>query len=271
MKAPRRRLGSLRLAVGLTLALGAVGCVKSGPKGDPERMSESELDIAADLWWREGQPREALKHALRAAELDKKNADAAHLVSLIYLNFCQISRIDECRLDEAERFAEHAIKVKKDYEEAKNTLAVIYIHQERYDDAILLLTPITENILYPTPEIAWGNLGWAQLEKGDLDAAVLSLKRAVAAQPLFCVGSYRLGVAYHRAGKLESARDSLDRALETDAVGCSSMQDAFLERARVHLALGELELTRADLDRCVGLEKTNEAGRTCNKLLTSLQ
>jgi Tfp pilus assembly protein PilF len=234
-------------------------------------MSEAEFDVAADLWWRQNQPREALKHALEASKLDTDNADAAHLVSLVYLNFCQISRIDECRLDEAEKYARRALRAKKDYLEAKNTLAVILIHQKRYDEALALLLPITEDILYPTPEIAWGNAGWAYLEKGDLERAIPALRRAVAAQPLFCVGNYRLGVAYRRAGQLDSARDALDRALETDAPGCGQLQDAFHERAQVHLALGEVELTRADLDRCIGLDKSNQAGRACNELLGTLQ
>lgn len=244
---------------------------KPKPPGDPVRMSESELDVAADLWWRQNQPRDALAHALKATELDPSNADAAHLVSLIYLNFCQFSRIDECRLPEAERFARAAIHARKGYVEAQNTLAVILVHEKRYDEAIELLIPITEDILYATPEIAWGNLGWAYLEKGDLDRAVPALRRAVAAQPLFCVGNYRLGVAYHQTRQLPQALAALDRALETDAPGCGSLQDAYLERARVHLALGELELTRADLDRCLGLSKSNQAGATCRQLLSSLQ
>ncbi|HSC87694.1 MAG TPA: tetratricopeptide repeat protein [Polyangiaceae bacterium] len=275
-----RRDRSFSLARPLRLLLGApllasllTGCglFGSSTPGDPTRMSEAEFDVAADLWWRQHDPREALKHALRAAELDTDNADAAHLVSLIYLDFCQNSQIDECRLGEAETYAKRAITAKRDYIEAQNTLAVIYIHQKRPADAIRMLEPITENILYATPEIAWGNLGWAYLEKGDSEHAISALRRAVAAQPLFCVGNYRLGVAYHHVGQLESSRDALDRALETDAPGCGNLQDAYLERARVHLALGELEMTRADLDRCIVLQKTNQAGRACGRMLTTLQ
>ena len=266
----------IRLSLASTIlgsALLMPGCALFGSStgGDPVRMSESEFDVAADLWWRQHDPREALKHALRATELDSDNSDAAHLVSLIYLDFCQNSQIDECRLGEAEKYAKRAISSRPDYIEAQNTLAVIYIHQKRQTEAVALLLPITENILYATPEIAWGNLGWAYLEKGAAQDAIAALRRAVAAQPLFCVGNYRLGVAYHQVGQLESSRDALDRALETDAPGCGNLQDAYLERARVHFELGELELTRADLDRCIGLQKTNPAGRACGKMLSSLQ
>ncbi len=234
-------------------------------------MSESEADIAMDLWQVRRQPREALDHALKATELDPENADAAHLTALIYLDFCGSSVLDECHLDEAEKFTRQAIASRESFLEAPNTLAVILVHQKRPDEAIAVLKPLTANILYRTPEIAWGNLGWALLEKGDNEQAVSARRRAVAAQPLFCVGNYRLGVAYHRTRRLEEARDALDMALSTDAPGCAQLQDAYLERAEVHLALGDLELTRVDLDRCIGLDKKTGSGRECGRLLSKLQ
>lgn len=257
--------------LGLLLSLLSAGAC--GPKqvGDPLKMSRSEYDLAADLWTRQREPRQALEHALKAAELDRTNADAAHLVSLIYLEFCQNSRIGECRLGEAELYARRSIKAQDGNLPAQNTLAVILVHQKRYDEAILILKPITTNILYGTPEIAWGNLGWAYLEKGDLPLAISALNRAVAAEPLFCVGNYRLGLAYHQAGQLASARDSLDRALETPAPGCSSLQDAYLQRALVHTELNEYEQARTDYDRCISLDKRSRTGERCSALLRALE
>jgi Tfp pilus assembly protein PilF len=258
------------LAAGLAASLG--GCsASSKPVGDPTRMSESETDIAVDLWQVRGQTREALEHGLRAVELDPDNADAAHVVSLIYLDFCGQTALDECHLDEAEKHARAAIAARKDFLEAQNTLAVILVHQKRYAEAVALLQPITANILYRTPEIAWGNLGWAYLEMGKPKEAIRALQRAVAAQPLFCVGNYRLGLAHARTRQLKEAREALDRALETDAPGCNALQDAYLERARVHMALGELEHTRADLDRCLSLHKGTPVGKECGRMLSKLQ
>ncbi len=213
-------------------------------------------------------PREALKYALKAAEWDKDNADAAQLVALLYLNFCQTSRINECRLDEAERYARLSIKAEPKSLQAQNTLAVILIQRKRYDEAIKLLKVITEDILYPTPEIAWGNLGLAQLEKGDFDAAIGSLQRAVAAQPLFCVGYYRLGLAYYEKGELQASVRSFDAALETEAPGCNRLQQALLARGKVYRELGDSELARADFDRCVALEKSTTTGRECRQLIS---
>ncbi len=266
-----RRLVEGALLACLASQVGACSTSSNTPVGDPTRMSESEADVALDLWSVRNQPREALEHALKAADLDPENSDAAHLVALIYLDFCGRSALDECHLDEAEKFARRAVASRESFLEAQNTLAVVLVHQKRHDEAIAVLKPLTANILYRTPEIAWGNLGWALLEKGDNEQAVSALRRAVAAQPMFCVGNYRLGVAFHRSKRLEDARDALDNALSTDAPGCAQIQDAYLERALVHLALGDLELTRADLDRCLGLDKRTGSGRECGRLLTKLQ
>lgn len=263
----------LKMVFGAALVLLGTGCgmFSSRPAGDLQKMSESETSLAADLWQRQGQTREALDHALQAIEYDPKNPDARHLTALLYLDFCRTSQIGECRLDEAEKHARQALVHRDDFLEAQNTLAVILIHEKKYGEAITLLEPITQNMLYGTPEIAWGNLGWAYLQQKNYKKAIPALRRAVAAQPLFCVGSYRLGVAYARSGAMESAVEALDRAVSTDAPGCGQLQDAYFERARVHLALGRDQHVLADLDRCLDLSKSTETGRECNRLMASLK
>ncbi len=267
---PRRILTDLAVVLTLGASLSACASFSSKEKGDPIKMSKSEASLAADLWQRLGRTREALDHGLRAVEYDEENADAAHLVALLYLDFCRTSQIGECHLQEAEKHARNAIAHRENFLEAQNTLAVVLIHRKKYPEAAQLLVPITENILYGTPEVAWGNLGWVYIEMGKNKEAIRALRRAVAAQPLFCVGSFRLGVAYHRSGALESSLEALDRALETDAAGCNKLQDAFFERAQVQVALGAQEDARSDLDRCIELAKTSDTGRRCESLLGSL-
>jgi type IV pilus assembly protein PilF len=253
--------------------LGLVACAgsKGGPGAqEPERQAEAEYDIARDLWLRRQQPREALDHVLKAIELDDENAEAAHLAALIYLDFCSRGPSD-CRLSEAERHARRAVEVKSDFREAKNTLGVVLIHQRKAAEAVSVLKPLTEDILYQTPENAWGNLGWAYLELGQLDPAVDALKRSIAAQPLFCVGHLRLGLAYERRNEVVPARDAFTQALETQAPGCNALQDAFAGRARVHMKSGELAAARADLERCVELSKKTAAGKECGSMLGKLK
>lgn len=233
--------------------------------GDPVRMSESEYDIARDLWLRQQRPRQALSHALEAVELDDENADATHLVALLYLEFCSTGQGD-CRLEEAEKYARLAIDRKKDFREAKNTLAVVLIHEKKLDAAIQILKPLTADMLYQTPENAWGNLGWAYLEQGRLDQAIDALRRSVAAQPLFCVGNYRLGLALARKGQYTEALGAYTNAVDTQAAGCSSLQEAYLERGRVLGKLGRTADAYADFQRCAELDDKSATGKECRSM-----
>jgi Tfp pilus assembly protein PilF len=249
---------------------GAQGSGSGSGSPDPERQSLAEYDIARDLWLRRNQPRQALDHALQSVELDPANAEAAHLVGLLYLDFCRRSP-QECRLGEAERFTRQALGTRSDFREAKNTLGVILVHQKRYDDAIQTLRPLTEDILYQTPENAWGNLGWAYLEKGDVDRAIDALRRSIAAQPRFCVGLYRLGLAYERKKDPTAALEAFTRAVDNDDPRCQGLQEAYGGRARVFVQLGRTDDARADLERCVQLDKTSDAGRKCHAFLAKLK
>jgi len=237
---------------------------------DPERESVAEYDIAKDLFLNRRQPREALSHVLKALELDDENADAEHLAALIYLYFCAAST-DECRLGEAEKHARRAVELRKDFREASNTLGVVLVHEKKYDEAIAVLEPLANDMLYATPETAWGNLGWAYLLKGDADKAVESLQRSVALQPDFCVGAYRLGLAFEKKGDDKAARDAFSRALETDRRECKLMQDAFRERGRVALRLGDREAARADLERCRLLAGETQTGKECAAMLATME
>ena len=251
-----------------------VACSSSSGTGphaqDASRQAETEYDVARDLWLRRGDPRGALEHALKAAELDDGNPEAAHLVALLYLDFCSRNAA-ECRLREAERFARHALEVKSDFREAKNTLAVILIHQHRAAEAAQILVPLTQDILYQTPEDAWGNLGWAYLELGKLEPAVDALRRSIAAQPQFCVGNYRLGVAYEQLGELPLAEAAYTHAVETEAPGCAGLQDAWLGRARVRLRGANRSDAQTDLEHCLALSKTTPAGKECSSILAKLK
>jgi Tfp pilus assembly protein PilF len=147
--------------------------------------------------------------------------------------------------------------------DAKNALGVILIHQKRYEEAVAVLEPLANDIIYTSPDKSWGNLGWAYLEAGKPDQAIAALERAVAAQPNFCVGHYRLGLAFQRKGQHAAARDAFGRALAITVGECAKLQDAFAARARSLRALGSLPEAQADLERCRDLAPTTPVGKQC--------
>ena len=235
---------------------------------DVERQSESEYDVARDLLMRGRDPRGALAHAEKAIDLNDQNAEAHHLVALIYLNFCAASPL-ECRLPEAEKAARRAVEIKSDFREAKNTLGVVLLQSKKYDEAIAVLEPLANDILYQTPWVAWGNLGQAYLEKGRPNEAIAALRRSIAAEPRFCVGNFRLGLAFEKKGDLAAAREAFSRAVETNRPECQSLQDAFEARARVYSKSKNCDLAKGDWEKCREISADSPAGQRCVASLKS--
>ncbi len=213
--------------------------------------------------------RVALAHAQRAIQLDDQNGRATYLAALVYLGFCSGLRglgDTDCRLADAERFARKTVKLAPTYLDAQNTLGEILNNEKRYSDAIAVLTPLTTDPSYTSIHLAWGNLGWAQVQSGNLVAGIASLRNAVT-EPRFCVGFYRLGVAYEMQGDLSQADANLTSAVDGEA--CKSFQDAFEERAKVRLKLGQADLARADFERCKALTSESLSGKRCADALVA--
>ena len=138
---------------------------------------------------------------------------------------------------------------------------------EKLEEAIELFKSLTLDIQYDTPHLAWGNLGLAYLKSGKVDEAIDALRRATADQPRFCVGHYRLGLAFEKKKQPELAAESFTRALEVvgpdNKPACGTLQVAFEDRARVLTALQRTDEARADLARCRDLAPSTPSGQRC--------
>ena len=255
----------------LSLCVGISACGGKGPNtpgGDPERQSEAEYDVARDYFFK-GKPRLALDHCRKAVELDDQNAKALYFASTIHLYFCS-GKLDlrdpDCRLTDAESYVRRALTVDPTFREAKNTLGQTLILEKRYPEAIAVLVPLTRDPAFESSYLAWGNLGWAQVLAGQIDQGIESLKNSIT-EPRFCVGHYRLGVAYERKGDLAAAEQSLTSALAVDAPECKALQDAWQTRGEVRMRLGKADDARADFERCRDISAETLAGRACVEAL----
>lgn len=248
----------------------AVGCWSREADPEAQKRAQAEVELAHDAFKRSSM-REALGHVRMAMQFDEQSADAAYLGALVMLVFCADDPgSPDCRYPEAEQYARRALELDPQMRDARNTLGVILVHERKPLEAVAVLEPLTHDMLYRSPEKSWGNLGWAYLEAGRVDEAVSALQRAVAAQPLFCVGHYRLGLAFERKRELVAARQSYGRALAIEEGGCGRLQDAYLGRGRVALALGDAGPARADLERCRELAPSTASGRECAAVMRSL-
>jgi type IV pilus assembly protein PilF len=262
-----RRVDVVWLA-GLVALLGAEArCTPRGPeapRANPQRQSQSEYDLARDYFYH-GQPRLALDHCRKAIEYDDQNAKALYFASTIHLFFCSGKlelRDPDCHLTDAENFVRGALRAEGNFREAKNTLGQILILEARYPEAIAVLAPLTKDPAFESSYLAWGNLGWAQVLAGHVDEGIESLKNSIT-EPRFCVGHYRLGVAYETKGDLAAAERSLTDALSVEASDCKNLQDAWAARGRVRRVQGNVADACDDLKQCRDLSAETATGRSC--------
>ena len=259
---------ALRTVVVLSVLL---SCAPKNPQQaaaqNPERQSDAEYDIARDLF-QKGNARPALDHVDKAITLNEENDKAHYLRAAILLAFCSGPREFEgpdCRLPEVEKSARAALKANPDFRDAKNLLGQVLINEKKYKEAIAVLEPLTKDPAYVHPHFAWGNLGWAQVLDGQLDAGIASLRNAVT-EPRFCVGHYRLGIGLERKGDTALAEQSFTSAVTADPQ-CAELQDAWEARARVRLKLGKAAEARQDYEKCAGISKETSAGKNCAREL----
>jgi Tfp pilus assembly protein PilF len=256
----------------MALAGSGAACGPAQSRINPEASYKRFL-LGAD-YFNKGLVEPALEELLKAVELNPDNADAHNMLGLVFLrrgaeseelsirNQClkgEELRLEKQTTDEHFKKAEEqfgkAIALKKDFSEARNNLAVVYIHFGRYDDAIQLETQALANIVYREPFTAEGNLGWAYLEKHDFARAAKELRQALFEQPKFCVGRYRLAKVYYEMQDWQRASDELEQVVTDKAC---PIQEAFNLAGLVALRREERDRAREMFARCVEL-----APRSC--------
>jgi type IV pilus assembly protein PilF len=251
------------------LMAAACAPASGGPQAQsPERRAEAEYDLAREYFYK-GNARTALDHALKATQLDDHNAKALYFTAAIYLAFCSGDeglKAPDCKMKEAEKFARTTLDRDPTFRDARNMLGNILILEENFKEAITTLEPLVKDPSYNAAHLAWGNLGWAQVQDGRVDEGIASLRNAVT-QPKFCVGFYHLGVAYQRKGDLAQAEQNLTQALQVDSPDCHNLQDAWRARGEVRLKLGRTPDACADFNKCRDLSGDTDAGKSCAQLL----
>jgi type IV pilus assembly protein PilF len=249
--------------VGLASVTGCTGKGSQNPNAQStERQSDAEYDLARDLF-EKGNPRAALDHAMKAISLNEDNDKAQYFVAVVHLSFCNTNRgmnTPECHLEQVEKYARNALKAKPDFRDATNLLGQTLVNEKRCKEAITVLEPLTKDPAYVHPYFAWGNLGEAQLCDGQVDAAIVSLKNAVA-EPRFCVGHHRLGLAYEKKGDLPNADASFTNAVSADPA-CEQLQDAWWGRCRIRSRLGNVEWKK-DCQKCADISGETPTGKLC--------
>ncbi len=254
----------------LTASVFAAGC--DARVKNAEVQGDAHADLAREAFQR-GDVRRALDEAQTAVSFDDSNARAHALATAALLSLCagdEGTSSPDCRLDLAEKHAKKTLALDPTDRNARNTLgSVLLLEGGRGSDALDVLRPLTQDPAFASAHLAWANFGWAQLQVGKPVDAVDSLRRAVR-EPRFCVGWYRLAVAYEAAGKPREAEECVSRAVGEKLPECQTLQDAWRFRGELRVKQGKTHEARSDLETCERLAPHTASGRACAELRASL-
>lgn len=249
--------------------LSAAGWACSGVSEEARLQSQADVQLGRGLYADEHDTRGAIVAWERAIRRDPENAEGHLYLGQIYGEQGLYERAEPTLRRAVALYevqARDEERLRAPLAEARNSLGVVLVNRDRFDEAIALFRQVTGELTYASQHLAWGNLGWALTKKGQYREAITALERSIAIQPNFCVGNARLGTAYYRLNDHAHALEALDRALNSTQPGCNGIQGAWLDRARVRIQLHQPERAREDLRRCIELEASTPEGRECAEL-----
>lgn len=256
----------------LVLALALTACAHRVSERDRER-ARNYYELALQLQ-ATGDVVSAYKELEKSIAQDPYDP-ASHNVAgvLLHLSFD--------RPQEAEKSFKRAIELDGKFSEAHTNLGNLYLDQGRYDDAIGEYRQALANMLYETPFIAQGNLGWALYKKGQVEEGVNAIKAAVATNPQFCQGFRNLGIIHDEQstrlseqGQDADARRSLEEALRYFGryrEACPKVADAYLRAGLVEAKLGQADKASDSFAQCEALATGVDLKDRCRSLAEKLR
>lgn len=125
--------------------------------------------------------------------------------------------------DEKVKLFKQAIQADPDYKEAYNDLAVVYMDQGEYAEAITYLNEaVRVDAAYFLPHF---NLGVCYRQLGRADESIKAFKRAVEYNDTYVMGFLALSETYYAQSDYRRARDTARKAIELDPANPNGYND----------------------------------------------
>ncbi len=204
----------------------------------------------------------ALRELLIAAEKDPENQSIQSALGLIYYN--------KGLYREAVTHYKRAIELNPRSAEASsihNNLGVVYLAIGDFDSAISEFKKALADVLYPTPEIAYNNMGWAFYKKGLIERAIENYKMAIKQNPSFPQARNNLGIALFEKGRLEEAESELKKALEI----FPGYTEARFYLGKVYLKMGQKKKALQEFEYIVRESPEGEYKALANQYIKDLE
>lgn len=261
MKMPRAIIGVALLAL--------AGC--AGPATEANQQgARIHHDIGINSLDR-GDMRGALSELLIAVDLDPQNPQVHQALGLVFHAMGHS--------DDALEHYKKALELKPGYSEAHNNLGILLIDLGRYDEAIDHFKKALADILYQTPSLAEGNMGWAWYKKGDVEKARMHLRNAVAQNARFCRGYLwlaRIGVDRSDGPDVVANGRRFEKHCMNDAAVAKTLPAEYVREMQYYLGVGYLkqgdrESARKAFAACGVVDAAGEFAPKCVSSMRSLE
>lgn len=250
------RLESTSRAAVLAVALLLGGC-KHIPTEKEVQGAQIHYDLGIQA--QQTDPQSAYREFEAALQLDPDFPEADNAMGVVlHLAFN--------KPDEAIAHYQHALLVRPTFTEVRTNLANVYLDQKRYDEAIALYEQALNDMLYATPFIAQGNLGWAFYKKGDTKKGIDYIKAAVTTNPKFCLGHRNLGTIYDEMGNTVEACRQFGKFRE----GCPDVADAYYREGVCLAKQGEAAAAKKSFEGCQSKALNDDVREDCRRLAEKL-
>ena len=183
-----------------------------------------------------GEHRDALRALMVAVDEDPDLPEAHNALGLVLHAMG--------KQQEALKHYQEAVALRDKFSEAYNNKGVLLLDMGRYDDAIADFKVALGNILYNTPYLAEGNMGWAFYKKGDVATAQEHIGNAVATDPQFCRGYQwlaRIALEQDHADQVVAHAQRFKRYCVDNASVAASVAPDYKREMQYYLGMGYLK------------------------------
>jgi type IV pilus assembly protein PilF len=198
----------------------------AGPS--PERRKEASARMQMGVTYLEQRNLPAaMRELTRASELDPQNPEIDMTLGLAFQARGDLGR--------AEEHFRRAIAKRPDYPEARNNLGNLLSQLGRGDEAIREYRKAASDVLYPTPEFAYYNMGREYHRRKELEKAEAMHRKAIALNPSFLDAYRALAGVQAEAGRWDDAAGTLEQGVgraPTFAEGWMDLGSAYLKLQR---------------------------------------
>ena len=259
----------LRTLMALSLAVvlfgSTTGCSTISAEEEKKARSHRRL---ADAQLQKGAYALAIRQ-YRAA-LDFNSSDPE-----IYFGLAEAYR-QKGMLDEAEQTLLDALRIAPDHQDSRLNLSVVYLMQERWDDAIRETTLLFDDPTFIRPSRALVNRAWAYYKSERLDEARSDLAEALVTDPGNFQVHLNLGTVLLDQGDTVQAMIHFQKVVELlerrpPAIFGAAEAQARFQLAQGHVKLGQRNQAIEQLRSAVELGGSGEWGEKSRQYLTVLE